>query len=94
MPPGWNQWYGTLDNPHLSPDGYYASYGYTLNENGSIVHYGTTPRAVDPPAYQTNVFSRLADAFIRRLASSSQPFFLYIAPRDPHVEPTSCNCEG
>ena len=94
VPPGWNQWYGTLDNPHLSPDGYYASYGYTLNENGSIVHYGTTPRAVDPPAYQTNVFSRLADAFIRRRASSDQPFFLYIAPRDPHVEPTSCNCEG
>ena len=94
VPPGWNQWYGTLDNAHLSPDGYYGSYGYTLNENDSIVHYGTTPRAVDPPAYQTNVFTRLADAFIRRRASSSQPFFLYIAPRDPHVEPTSCNCEG
>ena len=80
--------------PPLHRMGYYASYGYTLNENGSIVHYGTTPRAVDPPAYQTNVFSRLADAFIRRRASSGQPFFLYVAPRDPHVEPTSCNCEG
>src|SRR5262249_50154702 len=33
-------------------------------------------------------------AFIRRRATSNQPFFLYIAPRDPHVEPPSCRCEG
>jgi N-acetylglucosamine-6-sulfatase len=93
VPPGWNEWYGTLDNARLSPDGYYAAYGYTLNENGRIVHYGSRPNVVDPRVFQTDVFSRMAADFIRRRAPTGQPFFLYVAPRDPHVEPVSCKCE-
>jgi len=92
VPPGWNEWYGTVDNAHLSRGGYYAAYGYTLNENGRLVHYGSKPSTVDPAIYQTDVFSRMASEFIRRRAPSDQPFFLYIAPRDPHVEPPSCKC--
>jgi N-acetylglucosamine-6-sulfatase len=92
VPPGWNEWYGTVDNRHVG--GNYSAYGYTLNENGRLVHYGSKPSVVDPAAYQTDVFSRMAADFIRRRAPSDHPFFLYIAPRDPHVEPASCRCYG
>jgi N-acetylglucosamine-6-sulfatase len=92
VPPGWNEWYGTVDNRRVG--GNYSNYGYTLNENGRLVHYGSQPSVVDPPVFQTDVLSRMADGFIRRRASSRQPFFLYVAPHDPHVEPGSCDCEG
>ena len=93
-PPGWNEWYGSLDNPDGFTGGTYTAYGYTLNENGKIVHYGTTPDAVDPGTYQTDVYSQKAADFIRRRAPSNKPFYLSVAPRDPHAEAASCNCAG
>jgi N-acetylglucosamine-6-sulfatase len=93
-PPGWNEWYGSLDNPDAFTGGTYTAYGYTLNENGQIVHYGTTPDAVDPATYQTDVYSQKAADFIRRRAPSNKPFYLSVAPRDPHAEAASCNCAG
>jgi N-acetylglucosamine-6-sulfatase len=93
-PPGWNEWYGSLDNPDGFTGGTYTAYGYTLNENGQIVHYGTTPDAVDPATYQTDVYSQKAADFIRRRAPSNKPFYLSVAPRDPHSEAASCNCAG
>jgi N-acetylglucosamine-6-sulfatase len=92
VPPGWSQWYGTIDNRSLG--GNYSVYGYSLNENGRLVHYGSNPSVADPRTYQTDVFSRIADGFIRRRAPTGQPFFLYLAPHEPHVEPGSCKCEG
>jgi N-acetylglucosamine-6-sulfatase len=92
VPPGWNEWYGSIDNPDGFTGGTYTAYGYTLNENGQIVHYGSTPDAVDPPTYQTDVYSQKAADFIRRVAPSRQPFYLSLAPRDPHGEAASCNC--
>jgi N-acetylglucosamine-6-sulfatase len=92
VPPGWNEWYGSLDNPDAFTGGTYTAYGYTLNENGQIVHYGSTPDAVDPPTYQTDVYSQKAADFIRRAAPSRQPFYLSLAPRDPHGEAGACNC--
>jgi N-acetylglucosamine-6-sulfatase len=94
VPPGWNEWYGSLDNPDGFTGGTYTAYGYTLNENGQIVHYGSTPDAVDPPTYQTDVYSQKAADFIRRRAPSRKPFYLSVAPRDPHGEAASCNCNG
>ena len=94
MPPGWNEWYGSIDDPDGFTGGTYTAYGYTLNENGRIVHYGSTPDAVDPPTYQTDVYSAKAADFIRRRAPSSKPFYLSLAPRDPHAESGSCNCAG
>jgi N-acetylglucosamine-6-sulfatase len=94
VPPGWNEWYGSLDNPDGFTGGTYTAYGYTLNENGQIVHYGTTPDAVDPATYQTDVYSQKAADFIRRRAPSRKPFYLSLAPRDPHGEAGSCNCVG
>jgi N-acetylglucosamine-6-sulfatase len=94
VPPGWNEWYGSLDNPDAFTGGTYTAYGYTLNENGRIVHYGSTPDAVDPATYQTDVYSQKAADFIRRRAPSRKPFYLSVAPRDPHGEAASCNCAG
>jgi N-acetylglucosamine-6-sulfatase len=94
VPPGWNEWYGSLDNPDAFTGGTYTAYGYTLNENGRIVHYGSTPDVVDPATYQTDVYSQKAADFIRRRAPSTKPFYLSVAPRDPHGEAGSCNCAG
>lgn len=85
VPPGWNEWYGSLDHPVGYSGGTYTAYGYILNENGRIVQYGST-EAVDSAAYQTDVYSQKAADFIRRRAPGRTPFFLSVAPRDPHVE--------
>jgi N-acetylglucosamine-6-sulfatase len=94
VPPGWNEWYGSIDNPDQFTGGTYTAYGYTLNENGQIVHYGSTPDTVDPASYQTDVYSQKAADFIRRRAPSRKPFYLSVAPRDPHAEAAACNCTG
>jgi N-acetylglucosamine-6-sulfatase len=95
VPPGWNEWYGSLDDPDGFTGGTYTAYGYTLNENGQIVHYGSTPDAVDPPTYQTDVYSQKAADFIRRVAPGKKPFYLSVAPRDPHGEAQgACACAG
>jgi N-acetylglucosamine-6-sulfatase len=94
VPPGWNEWYGSIDNPDQFTGGTYTAYGYTLNENGQIVHYGSTPDVVDPATYQTDVYSEKAADFIRRRAPSRKPFYLSVAPRDPHAEAAACNCDG
>jgi N-acetylglucosamine-6-sulfatase len=94
VPPGWNEWYGSLDDPDAFTGGTYTAYGYTLNENGQVVHYGSTPDVVDPATYQTDVYSQKAADFIRRLAPSG-PFYLSLAPRDPHGEGQgACACVG
>ncbi|HKH23242.1 MAG TPA: sulfatase [Solirubrobacterales bacterium] len=94
VPPGWNEWYGSLDDPDGFTGGTYTAYGYTLNENGRIVHYGSTPDVADPATYQTDVYSQKAADLIRRRAPSRKPFYLSVAPRDPHSEAGSCNCAG
>jgi N-acetylglucosamine-6-sulfatase len=94
VPPGWNEWYGSIDNPDQFTGGTYTAYGYTLNENGHVVHYGTTPNTVDPATYQTDVYSQKAADFIMRRAPSNKPFYLSVAPRDPHSEAAACDCAG
>jgi arylsulfatase A-like enzyme len=86
VPAGWTEWYGALDDPDAYDGGTYSMYGYTLNENGSIVHYGSTPDVVDPATYQTDVYSAKAVDFIRRRAPKNKPFFLSVAPLASHGE--------
>jgi N-acetylglucosamine-6-sulfatase len=74
IPPGWDEWYG-WDGIKGSE----AYYNYTLNQNGTLKHYGSTPRD-----YSTDVLTGIASAFIKRSAASPRPFFLYFAPRGPH----------
>src|SRR6185295_3094787 len=75
IPPGWNRWYVPVDHTE------YDMYGYRLNENGRLRTYGTAPRD-----YQTDVYARKAQAFVRASASQPQPFFLTVAPLAPHLE--------
>jgi len=94
VPPGWNEWYGSIDDPDGFTGGTYTAYGYTLNENGQAVHYGSTPDVVNTTLYQTDIYSQKAGDFIRRRAPNRTPFYLSLAPRDPHSEADSCNCAG
>ncbi len=73
VPAGWSEWYGSID-PST-----YRFYDYTLNENGSLVHYGSSAAE-----YQADVYTRKAVDAVGRLASSAQPFFLSVAYLAPH----------
>ena len=95
VPPGWSEWYGALDDPDAFTGGTYTMYGYTLNENGAVVHYGSTPDVVDPATYQTDVYAAKAEDFVRRRAPSRKPFFLSVATLASHTEAgAACNCAG
>jgi N-acetylglucosamine-6-sulfatase len=74
VPVGWDYWEVPADHSE------YQMYGYTLNENGELHHYG-----YQPADYQTNVLSDKAAAFLRA-GPTAQPFFLSVAPVAPHGE--------
>ncbi|HEX6762334.1 MAG TPA: sulfatase [Gaiellaceae bacterium] len=71
IPPGWDDWQA-MDSIPLE-----RYYDYTLNQNGTLVHYGNATRD-----YSTTVLTQKATSFIRR---AKQPFFLYFAPVAPHL---------
>jgi len=77
VPPGWSEWYASVD-PST-----YRMHGYTLNENGNFVTYGD-PEVEDPATYQTDVLTGKAVDYIRR--NAAQPFFLSLAYVAPHHE--------
>jgi N-acetylglucosamine-6-sulfatase len=79
IPPGWAEWYGSVDPTT------YRMWGYTLNENGTLRTYGS-PAVEDPALYQTDVYAGKAVSFINRRAPGTQPFFLSFAPLAPHSE--------
>ncbi|WP_240197527.1 sulfatase [Nonomuraea lactucae] len=69
VPPGWHEW----DVPVRR---LYHEYGYRLNENGNLVDYGWAESD-----YLSDVLGRKAADFI---TTSTEPFFLYLAPVGPH----------
>lgn len=79
VPPGWTEWYGLVDPTT------YRSYGYTLNENGTLVTYGD-PLEEDPALYQTDVLRDKALAAIRNASAAPQPFFVSLSLLAPHHE--------
>ncbi|HEX2160564.1 MAG TPA: sulfatase [Thermoleophilaceae bacterium] len=76
VPPGWDEWYGTIDPTT------YRYYGYTVNENGELRTYG---RDHDPRWYSTDFASRRSAGIVERLAPETQPFFLSVAFLAPHT---------
>ena len=72
IPPGWTEWYGSVD-PST-----YQFYNYTLNEQGKLVKYGA-----DAASYQADVYTRKAVDAVRRLAPGDA-FFLNVAYLGPH----------
>jgi len=73
IPPGWGQWYGTPD-PST-----YRYRNYTINENGTLVSFGST--AAD---YKTDVEARLGVDLIARQAADPRPFFMWVTFVAPH----------
>lgn len=85
IPPGWSDWQGLVD-PST-----YRVYNYRINDNGTVVQYGSAPQD-----YQTDVLARRATEFLRDLpgtgAGISVPFFLWITPLAPHSEDILAPC--
>lgn len=79
IPPGWGEWYGSVDPSS------YRMWGYTLNENGALRTYGR-PGGSHPANYQTDVYAAKAADYIDRHAPDRRPFFLSVAPVAPHTE--------
>ena len=75
VPPGWNEWYGKLDEQKL--------HNYGINENGEDVSYGS-----EPEDFFTDVLSGKATRFVQEMALGDQPFFAYVAPTAPHAPAT------
>ena len=75
VPPGWSEWYGSVD-PST-----YRFWGYMLNENGLLRTYGLDG---NPIFYSTDFYSQRAVDLIARNAPSRQPFFLSVAFLAPH----------
>lgn len=82
VPPGWSEWFGSVDPTT------YRMWGYTLNENGKRKTYGS-PFDEDPDLYQTDVFRDKAVDFIERRAGRRKPFFLSVSFLAPHHEEAS-----
>jgi len=88
VPPGWSEWYATTGGTAG------LVYGYELNENGTVVPYGT-----DPADYKQDVFTEKAVDFVDRRAQAAKPFFLWLTYTAPHFAgpnpnpnpPTDCD---
>jgi arylsulfatase A-like enzyme len=88
VPPGWSEWRAAAPDTQ-------AVYGYTLNENGTLVNYGEAPGA-----FKQDVLTGKAVGLVNRRAPSAQPFFLWLTYTAPHMggpnpSPNSpFNCDG
>ncbi|HWM10898.1 MAG TPA: sulfatase [Solirubrobacteraceae bacterium] len=72
VPPGYSDWQGLAI-------GTYRMYDYSINDDGTLVPYGTAPAD-----YQTDVLADRAVTAIRAGARSPQPFYLKFSPLAPH----------
>jgi N-acetylglucosamine-6-sulfatase len=75
VPPGWSEWYASVD-PST-----YSFFGYTLNENGLLNTYGLD---FNPIYYSTDYYAERALSIIRRMGDTRTPFFLSLAFLAPH----------
>ncbi len=78
MPPGWSEW-------RAAPEGY-GVYNYRLNENGTVVRYGS-----DPADFKQDVLTRKSVNLVNRRAPSATPFFLWLTYTAPHWSPPDPN---
>jgi arylsulfatase A-like enzyme len=76
VPPGFEDWHGTVDPTT------YRFYNYTVNENGTLMTYGA---AGEQDFYSTDFFTRRANELIRAAAPSNRPFFMSVAYLAPHT---------
>lgn len=78
VPPGWDRWVsGSVGG---SP---YKQYDYTLNDNGKLTSYGSSPED-----YGTDVLIDKSLGFIDAAVEAKDPFFLYLNVLAPHLPAT------
>jgi arylsulfatase A-like enzyme len=70
IPYGWGEWYAGAQL------GYFR---HTMNRNGKIVRYGTSPAA-----YHSDVLTRTAVDVVERYTQTPTPFFLWLSYFAPH----------
>jgi N-acetylglucosamine-6-sulfatase len=75
---GWSEW-------RAAPEGY-GVYNYPINENGTLVQYGS-----DPADFKQDVLTRKAVNFVNRRAPKATPFFLWLTYTAPHWSPPDPN---
>jgi N-acetylglucosamine-6-sulfatase len=75
VPPGWDRWFVPVDHTE------YNMYGYRVNDNGTLRNYG-----VARSDYQTDVYARIAQAFVGESVRRRRPFFLTVGTLAPHSE--------
>ncbi|MCB1706372.1 MAG: sulfatase [Halioglobus sp.] len=73
IPAGWTHWSGLLGQSA------YRLYDYYLNENGAVLHFGTSEAD-----YQTDVLAARAAGFVGD--AGPEPFFLLLTPPAPRIE--------
>jgi N-acetylglucosamine-6-sulfatase len=75
VPKGWTQWDALTGGTEQH------RYGFKLNENGKVQHYGRKPSN-----YIDYVLDSKVNALVKQWAISPKPFFLYYNPNNPHGE--------
>jgi N-acetylglucosamine-6-sulfatase len=88
LPPGWSDW-------HAVVEGSEKVYGYTMNDNGTLNHYGQ-----QPSDFLDDVLTTKAVNYVNRTSPKPGPFFLWLTYTAPHVsgpDPNPnppYNCDG
>ena len=77
VPPGWNEWHAFREPP--------SYYDFTLVRNGAGFDHALQTFGAAPADYSTDVLRDLATRFIRSSVASGKPFFVYVAPKAPHL---------
>jgi arylsulfatase A-like enzyme len=73
IPPGWDNWLAATRGTQLL-------YDYQMNQNGTLVEYGSAPQD-----FKTDVFAGLAVGNIQARAGNG-PFFMSVSVTAPHNE--------
>jgi len=73
VPPGWSEWFGAAPSTQ-------SVYDYTINENGTQVHYGSKPTD-----FKQDVLTQKAVDLVDRRAPRPRPFFLWLTYTAPHA---------
>jgi N-acetylglucosamine-6-sulfatase len=75
VPQGWKQWYALTGGTEQH------RYGFKLNENGKVFHYGRKQSN-----YIDYVLNSKLNGVLKRWTISPKPYFIYYNPNNPHGE--------
>jgi len=83
IPPGWSDWFGSIDSSS------YRYFGYQLSTKDGVVRHGNRPSD-----YQTDRYGELAAELVEGGRRGGRPFFVNVAFLAPHNEVKRGEDEG